>query len=85
MKISLIFKKSQLPVLFTDKALLKLSDFGEVSMHDSDDLSPDAIKPTLKDADIAITSWGSGLLTEDVLDVAPNLKLVVHAAGSKSD
>ena len=82
MKISLIFKKSQLPVLFTQKALNKLKSFGEVVIHDSDDLTPDAIKPTLKNADIAITSWGSGLLTAEVLDAAPNLKLVVHAAGS---
>ena len=82
MKISLIFKKSQLPVLFTQKALNKLKSFGEVVIHDSDDLTPDAIKPTLKNADIAITSWGSVLLTAEVLDAAPNLKLVVHAAGS---
>lgn len=82
MKISLIFKKSQLPVLFTEKALNKLKSFGDIVIHDSDDLTPDAIKPTLKNADIAITSWGSGLLTAEVLDAAPNLKLVVHAAGS---
>ena len=82
MKISLIFKKSQVPVLFTEKALNKLKSFGDIVIHDSDDLTPDAIKPTLKNADIAITSWGSGLLTAEVLDAAPNLKLVVHAAGS---
>ena len=82
MKIALIFKKSQVPVLFSKKALAKLSEMGEILFHDSDDLSSEAIIPTIKGADIAITSWGNGLLTEDVLAVAPSLKLVVHAAGS---
>ena len=82
MKISLIFKNSQVPVLFTEKAMAKLKTLGEVVIHDSDDLSPEAIKPTLSGADIAITSWWSGLMTEDVLAVAPNLKFVMHAAGS---
>ena len=82
MKIALIFKKSQVPVLFSKKALTKLSEMGEILFHDSDDLSSEAIIPTIKGADIAITSWGNGLLTEDVLRVAPSLKLVVHAAGS---
>lgn len=82
MRISLIFKKSQVPVLFTEKALDRLKTLGEVIFHDSDDLSPEAIKPTLSGADIAITSWGSGLMTADVLSVAPNLKFVMHAAGS---
>jgi len=82
MKIALIFKESQVPVLFGKKALAKLSEMGEVVFHDSDDLSPEAIIPTIKGADIAITSWGNGLLTEDVLAAAPSLQLVVHAAGS---
>ena len=82
MKIALIFKNSQVPVLFTNKALDKLRTFGEVVIHPSDDLTPDAIKPTLAGADIAITSWGSQSLTADVLDVAPNLQLVIHAAGT---
>lgn len=82
MKIALIFKHSQVPVLFTEKALEKLKALGEVVIHGTDDLSPEAIKPTLAGADIAITSWGSGLMTEDVLCVAPELKLVMHAAGS---
>ena len=82
MKIALIFKKTLLPVLFSQRSLDKLSGLGEVAFHDSDDLSAEAIKPTLSGADIAVTSWGNGLLTEDFLTAAPSLKLVVHAAGS---
>ena len=82
MKISLVFRNSQIPVLFTEKAMAKLKTLGEVVIHGSDDLSPEAVKPTLKDADIAITSWNSAPMTEDLLSVAPNIKLLVHAAGS---
>lgn len=82
MKIALIFKNSQVPVLFTDKALERLGTFGDVVIHTSDDLSDEAIKPTLAGADIAVTSWGNGNLTADILEVAPELKLVIHAAGS---
>ena len=40
------------------------------------------IKATIKDADVAITSWGNPLMTEDILNECPNLKLLMHAAGS---
>lgn len=82
MKIALIFKKSQVPVLFSKRALDKLSGLGDIVFHDSDDLSAQAVIPTISGADIAITSWGNGLLTDEILDAAPSLKLVVHAAGS---
>jgi len=36
----------------------------------------------LSGADIAITSWGSVKMEKKILDAAPNLKLVAHAAGS---
>lgn len=82
MKTALIFKKSALPRLFTEKAIDELRKLGEVVLHDSDDLSPEAVKATIAGADIAITSWGNTALTEDILDCAPNLKFVMHAAGS---
>ena len=82
MKIALIFKKSLLPALFSKRAIDRLSGLGELVFHDSDDLSNEAIISTVSGADIAITSWGNGLLTKEVLDAAPSLKLVIHAAGS---
>ncbi len=82
MKIAIVFTCEQIPKLFNEKALTKLRAFGEVVLHNSTDMSAEAIKPTMKDADIVITSWGNGLMTPDVLDVAPNLKMIMHAAGS---
>ena len=82
MKIAMIFKKSAIPSLFTQKALNQLAQMGELVIHDSDDLSDEAVKATIAGADIAITSWGNTTLNADILDAAPNLKLVLHAAGT---
>ena len=82
MKIAVLFAKSKHSTIFTQKALDRLAKIGEVVMHDSDDVSEEAIKKTIEGADIAITSWGSHSYTKEILDAAPNLKLVMHAAGS---
>ncbi len=82
MKTAIIFKKSDISKRFTPKAIQALADLGEVVLHDSDDLSAEAIKATIAGADIAITSWGNTELTADILDAAPNLRFVMHAAGS---
>jgi len=82
MKIALILKNSLLPVVFTDKALARLRELGEVVIHPNDDMSGAAVAETVKGADVAITSWGSALMTPEILNAAPSLKLVLHAAGS---
>ncbi|PYI50299.1 hydroxyacid dehydrogenase [Paenibacillus flagellatus] len=43
---------------------------------------PETVKAVLEGADIAITSWGCGALAGELLDRAPNLKAVIHAAGT---
>ena len=82
MKTALIFRKSLQSRLFTEKAIDELRKLGEVALLDGEELSTEAIKATIAGADIAITSWGNTTLTEDILDCAPNLKFVMHAAGS---
>ena len=82
MKTAIIFKKSDLPRLFAEKSLKRLAELGELVLHDNDDLSDESVKKTIAGADVAITSWGNTTLNEDILSVCPNLKLVVHAAGT---
>ncbi|GBG11513.1 hypothetical protein PAT3040_06335 [Paenibacillus agaridevorans] len=45
-------------------------------------LTIEQTKQQIAGADIAITSWGSRPLTEEVLAYAPDLKAVLHAAGT---
>ena len=82
MKTAIIFKKTDIPKLFSEKSLKRLEALGELVIHDNDDLSDESVKKTIAGADVAITSWGNTTLNEDILNACPNLKLVVHAAGT---
>ena len=81
MKIALINDRNRLHELFTEKAINKLRELGEVVINPGEP-SIENVKATIKDADIAITSWGNPLMTEEILNECPNLKLLMHAAGS---
>lgn len=82
MKIALVFKKSAQPTIFSQKSLDRLAKLGEVVLHDSDEVTEETVKKTIEGCDIAISSWGSCKYTKEILDAAPNLKFVMHAAGS---
>ena len=81
MKIAMIFDNALQSRLFTKKALDELAAMGELCINQGDP-SLENVKATIKDADIAITSWGNSFMTEEILNECPNLKLIVHAAGS---
>ena len=81
MKIAIIASKERRNSVFTARGIEMLRALGEVVMNEGEaDL--ESVKATIKDADIAITAWGNTTLTAEILDEAPNLKLVLHAAGS---
>ncbi|MBQ7901882.1 MAG: hydroxyacid dehydrogenase [Clostridia bacterium] len=81
MKIALILNNGILNDLFTSKAIDKLRTLGEVAINPGEP-TIENIKETIKGADIAITSWGNPLMEKEILDECPNLKLLMHAAGS---
>lgn len=81
MKIAIVAAKEKRELVFNDRSLSKLRELGEVVINDGD-ASLENVKKTIKDADIAITSWLNTSLTAEILDECPNLKLVIHAAGS---
>ena len=82
MKIAVLIDKKLRSKLFSAKSVEYLSRLGEVVFNKTEGYDEDVMKSLLKDADIAITSWGSPRITGELLEVAPNLKLVAHAAGS---
>ena len=81
MKIAIICDRQKTDELFTQKSLARLGNLGEVAINPG---SPtiENIKATIKDADVAITSWGNPPMSEEILNECPNLKLLMHAAGS---
>jgi len=81
MKISLIQSHESVPNIFSKRALELLAQYGTVAINEGD-AGEESVKKTIKDAEIVITSWGNKTLTKEILDECPNLKLVVHAAGT---
>jgi phosphoglycerate dehydrogenase-like enzyme len=69
--------------LFREQDLKRLEKLGELIQNpDHDDATPQRAKELIAGADAVITSWGSPKLEGELLDLAPNLKIVTHAAGS---
>ena len=81
MKIAIIANAETRVNVIGEKAINKMRALGDVVINEGDS-SVENVKKIIKDADIAITSWGSTPLDEELLNECPNLKLVVHAAGS---
>lgn len=82
-KIVVLSSMDKTKAVFSDASLEQLSAMGEVIFNE-ETVKPDIdrAKVLVKDADIVITSWGCPKLDKEILDCAPNLKLVLHAAGS---
>lgn len=82
MKIAMLLDQIVYPQVINPKTELLFRELGEVSFNQTRENGLENAKNILKDADFAVTSWGSPAMTRELLDVAPNLKLIVHAAGS---
>ena len=82
MKIAMLLEEELQRDLFSPAAMEELNRLGEVVCNETGDRDEETIGKLLKGADIAISSWGTPRLTEEMLRNAPNLKLVAHAAGS---
>lgn len=76
-RIKLLVKKELAHQIFEDEVLKKLGEFGKLERWEGED-----IREFLEGATIVITSWGSPMLKEEILQIAPNLKFVFHAAGT---
>ncbi|MCL2831552.1 MAG: hydroxyacid dehydrogenase [Treponema sp.] len=64
----------------------RLEKLGAVRFNDTGKpFTPVKLKEEAASADIVVTHWGCPCFTAEVLDNAPNLKLIAHAAGSVAD
>ncbi len=80
MKVAIIMNKGSRDIVIDQKTIDRLKGFGELAVSESNGI--DEIKAAVKDADVAITSWGNAPIDNEILALCPNLKLVCHAAGS---
>ncbi|RKN64869.1 hydroxyacid dehydrogenase [Paenibacillus ginsengarvi] len=69
--------------IFTEKHLNRLRQMGELVINTNPgNPSKEGIAELIRDADIAITSWGCTSFDANVLRDAKRLKFVTHAAGT---
>ncbi|WP_093799510.1 hydroxyacid dehydrogenase [Streptomyces sp. Wb2n-11] len=71
--------------LFTDRHRVRLAGLAHTDPHlVAHDLTTPAphVAAALAEAEVLFTCWGATPLTAEVLDAAPNLRAVIHAAGS---
>lgn len=82
MKIAMLLDQIISPQVLNAKTTARFESLGELSWNMTRENDPENAKRILADADFAVTSWGSPAMTAELLDAAPNLKLILHAAGS---
>ena len=83
MNIVFLQSKEHINRAFTDEYINRLRQYGEVVIQPLPrDLTIDETKRQIRGAEIVITSWGCQPLTEEILAEAPNLRFVLHAAGT---
>ncbi len=81
MKIALLLNPGTRNMVFNQKCLKRLENSGEVVINEGG-TDFESVAPIIKDADVVVTSWGNNPIDEQYLELCPNLKLLIHAAGS---
>lgn len=82
-KICVLVNKEFRGRVFGEKYYEKLRKMGEVKVYDRDDFSDENYYlDFVKGSTVIVTSWDSPRIDEKILDLCPDLKAVVHGAGS---
>lgn len=80
-KIAILLNNDTQKMVLNQKAWDYFASLGEVCVNKGG-FDAENIKTVIKDATIAVTSWGNTSLNADILSACPSLKFVAHAAGS---
>lgn len=83
MKIAVLPPPSGQKRLFSESGWNRLSALGDVVRNEQEGrIDLYETRNLLSGADVIVTSWGSPALTGELLEAAPQARLVVHAAGT---
>ena len=82
-RVGILVRRSLREMILPAEALEELERFAEVNLNLEDrDFTEEEAAEFLRDADGAVSSWGTPSLTSAILEAAPGLKVWAHAAGS---
>lgn len=82
MKIAMLMDKNTRAQVLDQETIRRFATHGELAWNETEQNETENAKRIIRGADVAVTSWGSPPMTKELLDEAPGLKLVLHAAGS---
>lgn len=82
MKIAMLMDKNTRSQVLDQETIRRFASCGELVWNETEQNDPENAKKVIRGAEVAVTSWGSPAMTKELLDEAPGLKLVLHAAGS---
>lgn len=82
-KVVILHNASLRHQLFTQAYIDRIERVADLTCNQSPhNPTTDDARRMLADADVCVTSWGCPRISESILEAAPKLKLVIHAAGS---
>ena len=82
-KIALLVNGEFRQRIFNEKYYAKIRNFGDLKIFDKENFEDtEYVLDFVKGAEVIITSWSSPKLDKAILDACPDLKGVIHAAGT---
>lgn len=82
-KITILVNKAMQKKVFNEKYINRLGKQGDVFIYDKDDFVDSGyVIDFVKESEVIITSWCTPSLSKEILNMCPDLKAVLHAAGS---
>lgn len=82
-RILLMMGRSMFEQVFPEDVLEKIASLGKLVIKEkANELTEEELKELVKDVDAIVTSWGAPPITPAVIDNAPKLRFIGHAAGS---
>ncbi len=82
MKIAMLMDRNTRSQVLDQETIRRFEALGDLAWNETEQNELENAKEVIRGADVAVTSWGSPAMTEELLDTAPGLRLVLHAAGS---
>jgi phosphoglycerate dehydrogenase-like enzyme len=81
-KTAILIKKSIQEKIFANSDIERLKKYSEVDMFDFEEMNDKKIRECIRNATAIVGGWESPQLTGDLLDEAPDLKILAYSAGS---
>ncbi|MDX6313067.1 MAG: hypothetical protein QOF44_2531 [Streptomyces sp.] len=82
MTVAIAMQREVAALALTEALAARLAENAAVQPDVITDFTDPAVGERLANTDVLLTGWGCPLVDRDVLDAAPRLRAIVHAAGS---